>query len=418
MNKRHRDRHVQEDLEHTAVHYVDSGGTPSDFIYGSAPFVRLNERMEDTVGYWQNEYNPCYHEKFINLAKPLDSFSVEVSPGIYEHYTFSGGGVQVQDLLGVLSDLDFGIGTWLDDFSAESEDYFKTAVQDDASIINFIIEMIELCEGNVKIVAKTSKKLETGLDIFFRMLRKGSNYWVAWNFAIKPTIRDIHSMVTALETAAKRLKFLRQWNHRPIKLHYRNPGREFNNTLVGLQPSWLHHVPGGTPAVIPIPSAITCELEYTCTITLTSWAEVRFDIPDYLLDDWQLGIGMIMLTQQGVYNPLKIVWEAIPFSWLIDWFTTKRVQLLKELANLAPFPPAQILGIGHTVHVKDMFCESFLKVTGPSGNQRIAIGTTYFDRYDRRPGLPSGNPLERPPVPDVRQLSILAAIGYGNRRRR
>jgi hypothetical protein len=417
MGQRNREREDKQPFEFQLVGYTDVNGVHSSYIYGLETWIRKSEKMQDTVGFMKCDYNPCYHEKFHTAAEPLHELAIEKFSGVYEYYTFEGGGLMVHNLLEVLINHDFGIGDQLDDFGVTALDHFVTTVQDENSLLNFLYECKDLCELNLKEVTKVSLKLRGAIDTFFRMIRKGAGYWVAWNFAIRPTISDIHSMLTAVEKANKRLKWLREWNHRPVKVKYReNPGKI--SGTIAVDPSWLHPVPGGTPFVLPQPVELGAELKYECELKLSAWAEIQFDIPDYLLDDWHLAVGMIILTQQGIYNPLKVVWEAIPFSWLIDWLTNKRVQLLKELANLSPFPPARVLQVGHTVHFKQMVGTTYIVVNEFSGIRKVEIGVFDFDRFDRRPGLPTGDSLVRPPVLDLRQASILAGIAVNSNRRR
>jgi hypothetical protein len=134
-------------------------------------------------------------------------------------------------------------------------------------------------------------------------------------------------------------------------------------------------------------------------------------------------MGMIMLCMNGVYNPLKIAWEAIPFSWLIEWFTNKRTQLLKELASLSPFPDAQILGMGHTIKVKVTLglVQAWKKelTAPPYPATSMHVGDFLYERFDRRPGLPTGeSALFDATRLDLRQASIMGGIAVNWRRRR
>jgi len=407
--RRHRERVREDSFGNVTVQYTDINGITTPKTYGCFPFLVHNEEMDDAVGFKKSDFNPCFHDHYINTGKPIDVLTVEINPGQYEHYTCNAGGVHVQDVLGALRNIDFGIVDWLDDFGASAEDHFKTTVQDQNSILNLILETIEVLDGNLRIVKRLSVKMSKALDIFWRMIRKTGDHWLAWNFAIKPTIRDVYSLVTSMQTAQKRLKFLREWNHRDIKVHYRELPRPFSGTIVP-EVAWFTHVPGGDP-LIPPPLNLRAEITYDCDIALSAWAWIRFDIPDYLLDDWTTAIGMILLTQQGVYNPVKVIWEAVPFSWLIDWFTGKRAQLAKEAASLSPFPDATILGVGHTIRIQKMTGSVNLYLDNPSGTVKYVVGDYFYKRFDRRPGLPSGDSAFRPIIPNAWQTSILVALG-------
>lgn len=392
-------------------------GSPVIRHYGAEPFLSHWEYMADTVGQIQSDFNPCYHYKWINAGKPVDSFGVETAPGAYEFYQTNVGGVQVQDILGVLRGYDFGIDNDIEDFGASAEDHFLTAVQDKNSLLNFIIELIEVCEGNLKVVRTLSKKVENALETFWRVFKKTGNYWVAWNFAWKPTIGDILSWLTTMRRAEKRIKWLAAHNHRPVKVHYRKNDIEVKGVIPATA-SWFHHVPGGDPFVYPQPPLLCGEIAFEANIGLSAWAWVQFDIPDVYLFDLQTAINMAALTMQGIYNPAKIIWEAIPFSWLIEWFVNQRAQLLKEKASLAKliFPDSVIIESGWTVHLKKCMGTATILSPGPSGTMRYDQGDYFLDIFDRRPGLPGGSVAFRFEALSALQSSILAAIGANTKR--
>jgi len=421
--KRKRERNSFKEFDWVTVHYTDRNSNSVDKIYGASRWTRHWEYMDDTIGSNQSDFNPCYHYKFIQPGKPVDSFAVEVDPGVYEFYSTNVGGIQANDILGALRSYDFGIDDWLEDFGANAEDHFLTPVQDKNSLLNFIIELIELCEGNLKVAKVLSKKLETAVETFWRIFKKTGNYWVAWNFAWKPTINDVHSFFTTLQRAEKRVKWLRAVNHKNIKVHYREKPRPFSGVL-SLDCTWFDRVPGGDPAVLPKPANLSAELTFDCEIGLSAWAWVRFDIPDQFLFSFEDAIGMTALMMQGVYNPAKIAWEAVPFSWLVEWFTNKRAELLKEKASLAQliFPNSTILGTGYTIHLMKCTGESTVLSDGPTGIIRYGVGSYFLDLFDRRPGLPTGDPGFRFQALSAWQTSILACIGVnkkhtGKRRR-
>jgi hypothetical protein len=375
--------------------------------------------MADTIGQQESDFNPCYHFHWIQPGKPVDQIAVEVSSNVYEFYQCSTGGFQADNILGALQIQDFGISNDIEDFGARAEDHFLTAIQDKNSILNFIIEMIEVCEGNLKIVKTLSKKVETAIETFWRIFRKTGNYWVAWNFAWKPTISDIMSWLTTMRRAEKRIKWLIAHNHKPVKVHYRQRDIEVNG-VIPVPATWIYHIPGGDPAIWPQPPGMSAEFTYEGAVGLSAWAWVRFDIPDAMLFSLDEAIGMAALIMQGVYNPAKIIWEAIPFSWLIEWFTNARAELIKEKLSFAKFifPDSTILEVGWTIHLKKVQGSSSLVFVGPSGTRRYSVGSYFLDIFDRRPGLPTGDPAFRFQFLSIWQSSILAAIGANHKARR
>lgn len=394
---------------HSLVTYTDRNGTPTTKILGCPTYRPHWEYMSDNIKKWQSDFNPCYHYKLINAGKPCSSLAVEVDPGVYEYYSSDDGGIMTADILEACRNVDLGISAWLDDFGANALNHFTHAVMpDNTSLLNFIIELIELIEGNVGILKKLEAKWLKAVEIFNRMLARGDSYWLAFNFALKPTIGDLQNMLTVIERASKRIKWLADYNHKVIRLHYRESPRTFSGVL-DTDVQWYFRVAGGDPLNFPIPPGLHGQITYNTDLVLSAWADVRFNIPDWLLADWE-AVGIAVLQMMGVYNPAKVVWEATPFTWLGEWFLNQRARLEKEKLSLAPYPPPEILGMGHTLHYKKWFGESKLLVDGPSGTLETVLGPYSLDLYDRRPGLPTGDPAVRPPVLNEWQTSIIAAL--------
>lgn len=392
---------------------------PSIEVIYDMPSSKM-EYMYDFVGNESSDFNPCYHDKVLSAVKPVEGFVTGSAETGYMQYSFSVGALVPYPQPGVHRTFSLPIEDWLEDFSVSAEDHFKTAVQDDTLILNFILELIQLCEGNISILKKLQRTVSDMIKNFRRLYEQTGNYWLAWNFAIKPSIGDILSALNVLKRAEKRLKFLRARNHLNTKVKYREGPRVYEDVTDVCSANWPTPVPHDPPYSYTLPPDAHFEIHYDeVEVVLSSWAWVRWDIDSAYLDDWVTATGMVSMIMLGLYNPLKIIWEAIPFSWLIDWFTNKRTQLLLEQGNLGKlmFPDAEILGTGHTVSLKATGTYTFKPDL--FGTNDIDAGAFQYERYDRRPGLP--NPGEyglRLGMLNAWQTSILGAIGGQRFRRR
>lgn len=399
------------------LNYTPPGGPTATFPVKCDVGVLSNkyESITDVVGNLQGDYNPCDHFKLLSRLTPVENFTVGDAP-FHSTYSFVGGGLNGSLLAQACLDLELLPDQYLDDFSASAEDHFRTTVQDTNSIINLLLELIGVCSLNLKSIKSLSERYLKAIKIYQGMIRKGLSHWVAWNFALKPLIRDIVSLIELNKRAQKRIKWLKKWNGRPVKVRYRQSPVAVSSDFVGFSSPWVQWNGDDVldPIMPPAPQDHQFEFKYSGEVVVTSWAHIIFHIPDWVLDDWVSCMGMCMLTMQGVYNPAKIAWEAIPFSWLIEWFTSKRAQLVKELASLSPFPPAEILSVGHSVRVK---------LTGETRwiqgeNTVIETGPFQFTRYTRQPGLPTGESSFGVGDLSLTQLSILLGIAANWRRRR
>jgi hypothetical protein len=391
--------------------------------------------MVDTHGFLQDDFNPCYHERYLGLYDFPYYISWTAADGVHQISTSYRR--QLEDPVRDCRMIQLPLGTWLEDFSARAEHHFITLVETDYSLINFIIEMIELCEGNVNVLVSMKNAIESAIRGFRRAYERSGSYWLAWNFAIKPTLKDIWNMFHTYRRAQKRLEWLKKRNHKDTKVHYREGPRQFSGAslfemakddvtqpyyepppeLFGDPPAWQEWYDW-------IVLKEHCEVEYEATVTLTAWAWIRFDIPDMLLEG-MAGLGIVIAAMQGLYNPLAIGWEAVPFSWLIDWFRTE-AHKLRELvkSDLNPLGYATLKQAGWTAKVK-IFGEFFHmggtdsdpSVEYPNGWTRTAAGSFKYQLYNRQPNLPevSDNPFRIPW--EWYQASILASLIQQKRRR-
>lgn len=412
---------------HRTRHKVKFGGNEPAKLYiqlGDGPIQKYDvvtsqytqdwEYMKDTIGFLANDFNPCFHEKFKCNMYGVREFS-ETDPGTEAttHWKFSPQyvGYYPKDIAPALRKLELPISEWIDDFEASADNHFVTAVQDDVSLINFLIEILETLEGNIKVLLKLKELISTALKRFFDFLKKHpGKHWLAWNFAIKPTIADIIALANSFRSANKRLKWLRARNHLDTKVKYRQ-GPWKHETSIFVDLDTLQGPRQQPPSAFPLPfptTRVRCDLNIR--VYPTAWAWVRFDIPDWALED-VIGEGLVWSTVVGLMNPFKIIWEAIPFSWLIDWFRSKRNRLLDEIFNFSPLKDAEI-------HAKGCSFRLGIKGTMYMGDDySTLVGDFTYQTFVRRPGYPEvdAQPIRVP----FRwyNASILASLISQKRRR-
>lgn len=387
--------------------------------------TRKVELMWDTTGFEDCDFNPCWHEKALKTGETPVTQEPRIQPTSHppNMYTWSGGGHNVDQLAAGRS-IPLDLGQWLDDFAANATYHFQTAVEPAASLINFLIEAIQICELNIKVLKDLWEGILKALKRFNEMLAQTGNFWLSWNFAIKPTIRDIKVAFETLKKAQKRLKWLRERNHKNTKVKYREGPREFTGTCVvpHLRPSvgaQLHPSPGTMLGSEPdLDPNVELEVAYQAKIQLTSWAWIRFDIDDAYLDDFY-GLGIIMMVMQGLYNPGAIIWEATPFSWLIDWFRTQKSKLEQLIAtDLSPLKDGTILSTGWTIHAVIHGDCTWVINRDTDAEERRDAGAVMYQLHSRQPGLPSAgsSPFQVPT--SWYQLSIILALIQQFRRRK
>lgn len=121
-----------------------------------------------------------------------------------------------------------------------------------------------------------------------------SDAWLAYSYALRPLLSDIHGAAKAL---SKRNKFVDVAVVRSTNLF------DFRDKFVTAPSSW----------------AYTAEMMGE----VRTRGEIRFRVSNPLYR---------IFDQVGLTNPLSIAWELVPFSFVVDWL----LPIGKTLANVVP----------------------------------------------------------------------------------
>lgn len=378
--------------------------------------------------------NPCFHEKYRLVEKD--------PPAVYDGseavVAFDNGRFQVLSLARALASSVISAAE-IDDFSAKAEQSFIAPLPEGMSIVNQIIEIIGLLEFNIKSWKKMIKRWKDAVGSFFWKLRQlaesgktgPGNMWVAWRFAIRPTIRDFNSLIHSLQNAVKALKWLQKVNHRLVRRHYftikngaavgQEAAEDF--TFGKVHGEWGQIGPPPTYDIVPPMAGEPIHGELVLRITdsivrLTACADVVFDIFDKAVNpnDWA-AIGMAWNSMQWLYNPWAITWEAVPFSWAIDWCLSEKAKLerWKQFHETGdPYSLGSIKTACWSFKMK-LWCELVYR---PADGPEQLVASVLYDVYSRELGLPDmGSSWLRTPL-DWYKLSISYGVLEGRLRRR
>jgi hypothetical protein len=310
----------------------------------------------------------------------------------------------------------------LDELSLQAEAALSKVVPQNVSIANFIIELIEMCEGNIRGIKRFSdlyaRMMKAFQKEYLRLIRAGHKAiaarWLAWNFAIKPFLKDLQAILCGISAAYKRLRWLRDHNH---KVSYQDYTRDVtdllsydpNDILEGQQICSVTHA---SPAGQHPNGTFYIGVQYhKVKLVFHARSKVFLEIPDELLDDVK-GIGPLWSAMNGLYNPVGILWEAIPFSWLIDYFLSLRARLFQTMFDFNPYDRGvTVLGYGHSFTMSCV-CGVGVYTHRPATHQTPRLAT--YDLYSRQVGLPFPEETTLFRVPgDWYKASIIGAIGIG-----
>jgi hypothetical protein len=344
--------------------------------------------MLDTVGFPNNDFNPCYHEKWVMDLNPLPGFSITGDDGITRTYTSTNGFIPI-DLLSSVRTIAYPITNWVDDFCARAENHFTQPIDGGTDLLAFLFELVEMITGDIGKIKKWLERFRKAMKIYRNILKKTGSAWLAWNFAIKPLLADLEAILNSYKNVEKRLKWLRERNHKWTTIKYRELPRQFSGEqLMGLTcdgyqiQSGSGGGGGGTSGgEDPFIDAGTYHLTWDAEISLSAWASVRYNIDDMYLEGPE-GFGILWAHYMGLYNPVASLWELTPFSWLLDWFLSQREILKRKILSFSPLRDAEVGGVGNSLKVR-----TFVEVyhTIGDGFAPTKVGTGKYDLFVRRP---------------------------------
>lgn len=312
---------------------------PEEVTYARLPTdLGKTEFMTDTTGYLQSKFNPCEHFKMLADFKPPSVGHVDVYGYVPFNFQYpnEGEGLTVPSLIPRLTELASPDLEWLDDFSAQAGHHFRTLVEEDMSLANAIAELIKFCEGMLlKLLALKAKFVQVMKMYLFLLAKYPEKPWLAFNFAIKPFFKDAITFIKSFRKAIKRLVWLLQRSGKDTFVQYRqDPLIEELDDMVFPLPEealpWFYQiVPWQHGHAIPVYVKLSSIKKASTPCAL---GMINFDA-SHLAPDLA-SLQKVWLQSMGMFNPVKIGWEALPFSWMIDWFISKRTQLQLEAASV------------------------------------------------------------------------------------
>lgn len=234
----------------------------------------------------------------------------------------------------------------------EAFDALAPQIPQEVSLPNFLYELRELADLIPKIEASLLKQVAGG--------------YLTYSFGYKPLIGDLQKLANLADTVAARLQYLRDtW------------GRE---TRISFEGSWETTA----PSEIYYPGGESYRYRRHSIRTIYRAGGYLF----HQLEDLDGKIGLLrgMAGALGFNNPLGVLWEAIPFSFVVDWFT--RIGNAISRTAVQPFVgPWELRRVTHSYLISGKWS---LSVEYPSGYtpQSYVSDEGTFTLYHREVGLP------------------------------
>lgn len=268
--------------------------------------------------------------------------------------------------------------------------------REEVSVPNFVYELKDL-PGLYRDIMKAKANIGK-IRSLGRAEYLGSGYYLSYQFGWKPLISDIIKLLSFQDSVDKRIVELnRLYSEKGLKRRLR-----LHHEVLHSQDSLFVDTAGGIQ-LTAIRNRIT---------TRNRWGTIRWlptSVPKDLRrqDLGRVARRLIFGVHQNGYTA-KQIWNAIPWTWLIDWFGNVD-EYLGAHSNVIPAAPSGPCNImTHTVTAETWTrTDSFTMISG-------CEGTRTLETKERVQS--SGTLSVRLPFMSSRQLSILGALALQRKR--
>lgn len=346
---------------------LEKYGVPSD----------TGSELLTTRVYWHNHVGRMYSEweypDYSSIYRRKGFGQIGCAPAAIYH-----DGMQIASDIASVPPIDYDISSW----GPTAWKRHKPA-QPNFSLATFL--------GEARDLPRLLKARVEGLKTF-------SDFWLAVQFGWKPLLQDIRDMINFVDKMNKQIEFIYLNAGKPI----RRNGHVYSNRWVeriydksGSPYEGLSTVLGGRfypKRDASIRSTCTCHYEQTIRFSGEFLYWFNGTPPEYTT---------LAAKLAGLELTPQVVWNLIPWSWLVDWFTNLGDvidNLNTEVADGQTSKYAYITG--KTVRRYHW--------TGTDGYLHASIDRT-FESLVRKNVNPFGVGYNG--TLSLRQISILAALG-------
>lgn len=320
------------------------------------------------------------HVKLIQPAQFVD-FSVDIY-GRARYYTHGPYSLGLNQPTSLLEWRKFPASVPMSavgDACKEAFDQWQILIPTRISIANFFYELKDL----------------PGLIVRLEGAKTLPNGFLAYEFGWKPLISDLKTLARLIPTVIANLEEIRARNHRYVKMHFRKE-LPISDVFHSVGPSLKFPYIGSFKSRPINPRAV-----FRCH------AYVKLDVEGL---EGDIGVLKAFVIALGLNNPAKIVWNAIPYSFILDWF----IRISDR------FPPYKVYESKMTARgfcwslketgVREYYTDGIYPLTGGSTKVEKSLGRAILSRYTRQLTPPVGNGAFQISSLSGEQQALLAAL--------
>lgn len=307
----------------------------TQFSYG--PAISRRSGTDSNILYQtgnDGRFRPCVHDTKKYLASPVSSWvstwddSATMTNHKYPGMVYSGLPQYYHQLnystyLSAASSVSNPIDTlqWAA-LGQQALDAMMPTFNGQNSLVNFILELKDFKRlastiGDSASTALDVIKAAIGFRDWHKPARKISSAYLSYQFAWAPFFRDISNLVTALRAFSTRFELLKRMANTDLQAHFRTMVVGTSATRQVTYNSGELGAPGND-STTNLRGITQVVLGETKGVSYSATLRYRYPMPVELLTAG--GQAKAFLDTLGVSVDPSILWNAIPFTFVVDWF--------------------------------------------------------------------------------------------------
>jgi len=289
---------------------------------------------------------------------------------------------------------------------------FHEQLPEATSLPNFLLELgdlkdllptIEKWRSLIKLAQDVKMRFRPGKsDAFSKVQTIGDvmrvlrNQHLQMQFGVVPLLSDLKAFANVIPNVRKRLAYLRKTNGKRRRVHFSKPIEvplediPHSSEYIGLGMYFIGE-----------PIACNCTFHASAEVVMTLEG---LDEADTMLR----GVADAL----GFSNPAKVIWNAIPFSFVLEYFV-KIEHILNGLKVPAFQGKTEVFNVCHSISATVAIQQKILYnglFFGTGSIQDIDLGSTAVKLYERKLGLPVGYSDLPLTDPSPQQQVLMAAL--------
>ncbi len=237
----------------------------------------------------------------------------------------------------------------------------------------------------------------------------GSEY-LNYEFAIAPTVSDIKSLHSAAERSEKIIAQLERDSGRMVRRKYSYPEEILGTTPQSTASGYPVFMGGGQPTAYEARPGTSAQSSTTTRSYQFSGAFTYYLPPK---GTWSRGLAELDAVY-GVKPGIDTAWNAVPFSWLADWYGNTG-DVLKNITMFAQDGLVMVYGYISCLTTVSYHHTWNYPVSFPGGGGQFVpysgSVSVHVSELNRWPATPFGFGLNTESFTS-RQWAILAALGH------